>query len=129
MACPELVGVAVILNRVFDGISDPLFGWLSDNTRTKMGRRRPYMLVGAVLAGLGLPLVVAVTPGWGVTHLFGHNIPNYFWFMLASSAVYLPLVSCFNMPYQSLGFELTPDYNERTMVFSYKNVIQKARHT
>jgi GPH family glycoside/pentoside/hexuronide:cation symporter len=123
---PELVGVAVILNRVFDGISDPLFGWLSDNTRTKMGRRRPYMLVGAVLAGLGLPLVVAVTPGWGVTHLFGHNIPNYFWFMLASSAVYLPLVSCFNMPYQSLGFELTPDYNERTMVFSYKNVIQKA---
>jgi GPH family glycoside/pentoside/hexuronide:cation symporter len=123
---PAYVGVAVILNRVFDGVSDPLFGWLSDNTRTRMGRRRPYMLVGAVVAGLGLPLVVAVTPGWGSTHLLGHNIPNYFWFMLASSAVYLPLVSCFNMPYQSLGFELTPDYNERTMVFSYKNIIQKA---
>lgn len=122
---PELVGIAVILNRVFDGISDPLFGWLSDNTRTKMGRRRPYMLVGALTAGLGLPLVVAVTPGWGSIHLFGHSIPNYFWFMLASSAVYLPLVSCFNMPYQSLGFELTPDYHERTSIFSYKNVVQK----
>jgi len=122
---PELVGIVVILNRVFDGISDPLFGWLSDNTRTRMGRRRPFMLVGALVAGLGLPMVVAVTPGWGSTVLFGHTIPNYFWFMLASSAVYLPLVSCFNMPYQSLGFELTPDYHERTSVFSYKNIIQK----
>ena len=77
------------------------------------------------MAGFGLPIVVAVTPGWGSTHLFGHTIPNYFWFMLASSAVYLPLVSCFNMPYQSLGFELTPDYHERTSVFSYKNIIRR----
>lgn len=122
---PFLVGAAVVLNRVFDAVSDPLFGWLSDNTRSRFGRRRPYMLVGAVVAGLGLPLVVAVSPGWGSTHLFGHNISNYFWFMLASSAVYLPLVSCFNMPYQSLGFELTPDYQERTSVFSYKNLMQK----
>jgi GPH family glycoside/pentoside/hexuronide:cation symporter len=122
---PALIGVVMILNRVFDGMSDPLFGWLSDNTRTRLGRRRPYMLVGALVAGLGLPLVVAVTPGWGSTHLFGHEISNYFWFMLASSAVYLPLVSCFNMPYASLGYELTPDYRERTSVFSWKNIIQK----
>jgi len=44
--------------------------------------------------------------------------------MLGSSAVYLPLVSCFNMPYQSLGYELTADYHERTSVFSYMNVIK-----
>jgi glycoside/pentoside/hexuronide:cation symporter, GPH family len=122
---PGLVGIVMILNRMFDGMSDPLFGWLSDNTRTRFGRRRPFMLVGAVVAGLGLPIAVAVTPGWGVTHLFGHSIPNYFWFMLASSAIYLPLVSCFNMPYASLGYELTPDYNERTSVFSVKNIVQK----
>ena len=122
---PALVGIAIILNRVFDGISDPLFGWLSDNARTRMGRRRPFMLVGSIVAGLGLPLVVGVTPGWGSTHLLGHTIPNYFWFMLISSAIYLPLVSCFNMPYQSLGYELTPDYHERTSVFSYQNIIKK----
>jgi GPH family glycoside/pentoside/hexuronide:cation symporter len=121
---PVLVGIAVILNRVFDAVSDPLFGWLSDNTRSRWGRRRPFMLVGAVVAGLGLPLVVAVRPGWGSTHVFGHDVPYYFWFMLASSAIYLPLVSCFNMPYQSLGYELTPDYNERTSVFSYQSVIK-----
>lgn len=122
---PELVGIAVILNRVIDAVSDPLFGWLSDNTRTRLGRRRPYMLVGAVLAGLGLPFLVGVAPGWGATHLFGWEISNYFWFMLVSSALYLPVVSCFNMPYVSLGNELTPDYHERTSVFSIKNAVQK----
>jgi GPH family glycoside/pentoside/hexuronide:cation symporter len=121
---PFLVGLAVILNRVFDAVSDPVFGWLSDNTRTRFGRRRPYMLVGAVVAGLGLPIVVAVGPGWGESHIFGHAVSNYFWYMLASSAIYLPLVSCFNMPYQSLGYELTPDYHERTVVFSYVNLIK-----
>jgi len=111
------IGIAVILNRVFDAVSDPLFGWLSDNARTRWGRRRPFMLVGALLAGLGLPFLLAVSPSWSPT--------TCFWFMLASSALYLPIVSCFNMPYQSLGNELTPDYHERTSVFSFKNAVQK----
>lgn len=139
-----LIGVAVILNRVIDAISDPLFGWLSDNTRSRWGRRRPYMFAGAILAGLCLPLLVAVPEGWGgvhanlflnwdVTILGWHwvvdmrnvEISHYFWFMIVSSALYLPIVSCFNMPWLSLGNELTPDYNERTSVFSYKYAVQK----
>jgi GPH family glycoside/pentoside/hexuronide:cation symporter len=122
---PGLVGIAIILNRLIDAVSDPFFGWLSDNTRTRLGRRRPYMLVGAVLAGLGLPLLVGVTPGWGSTTVLGWEVSNYFWFMVVSSALYLPVVSCFNMPYVSLGNELTPDYHERTSVFSFKNAVQK----
>ncbi len=114
---PYLIGWAVILNRVFDAVSDPVFGWLSDNTRTRWGRRRPFMLVGCVLAGIGLPFLLAVVPGWSSW--------TYFWFMLASSAIYLPIVSCFNMPYQSLANELTPDYHERTNVFAVKNALQK----
>jgi GPH family glycoside/pentoside/hexuronide:cation symporter len=119
------IGVAVILNRIFDAVSDPLFGWLSDNARSRMGRRRPFMLVGCLLAGISLPFLLAVSKGWGSTHFLGMELSNYFWFMLASSAVYLPLVSCFNMPYQSLGNEMTPDYHERTSVFSFKNAVQK----
>ncbi len=118
---PTLVGIALFLNRAIDAFSDPFFGWLSDNTRTRIGRRRPFMYAGAVLAGIGLPFLLAVTMGWGDT--FG--VSNYFWFMLLSSAIYLPMVSCFNMPYQSLGNEMTPDYHERTSLFSYKNIIQK----
>lgn len=114
---PALIARALFLNRIADAVSDPVFGWLSDNTRTRFGRRRPFILVGSTLAGLALPLLFFVKPGW--TEM------SYFWFMLVSSAAFMPLMSCFYMPYQSLGAELTPDYHERTSVFSFRFAIQK----
>jgi len=114
---PRLVGTALMLIRLVDALSDPLFGWLSDNARTRLGRRRPFILVGALFAGIGLPLLFFVPSGWSGNQLF--------WWMLGSSLVYIPFVSCFNMPYQSLGNELTPDYHERTSVMSFKGAIQK----
>ncbi|MBE2213338.1 MAG: MFS transporter [Opitutaceae bacterium] len=122
---PWLVSTALMLNRLFDAVSDPLFGWLSDNTRTRWGRRRPYILVGSIAAGICLPCLVWVSPGWGSTTLFGTVIPNYFWYMVVSSAIYITIVSCFNVPWQSLGAELTPDVHERTSVFTYKTALQK----
>ena len=114
---PQLVGLALMLIRIVDALSDPLFGWLSDNARTRMGRRRPFILVGTLFVGVGLPCLFLVPPSWTGNQLF--------WWMLLSSLVYIPFVSCFNMPYQSLGNELTPDYHERTSVMTYKGVIQK----
>jgi GPH family glycoside/pentoside/hexuronide:cation symporter len=114
---PALVARALFLNRLFDAASDPFFGWASDNARTRFGRRRPFILVGAVLAGIGLPLLFFVGPGWSET--------SYFWFMVVSSGLFIPVMSCFYMPYTSLGTELTPDYHERTSVYSYKQAIQK----
>jgi len=122
---PWLVSTALMLNRLFDAVSDPLFGWLSDNTRTRWGRRRPYILVGSIAAGICLPCLVWVSPGWGSMTIFGTVIPNYFWYMVASSAFYITIVSCFNVPWQSLGAELTPDLHERTSVFTYKTALQK----
>ena len=122
---PWLIGLALMLNRLFDAISDPFFGWLSDNTRTRWGRRRPFILIGGITAGVALPFLLAVTPGWGSTHLFGAEISNYFWFMLGSSALFLPIMSCINMPWNSLGQEMTPDYHERTSVWSFRNAVQK----
>jgi GPH family glycoside/pentoside/hexuronide:cation symporter len=114
---PALIARALFINRLFDAVSDPVFGWASDNTRTRFGRRRPYILVGSTLAGIALPFLFCVQPGWSEM--------AYFWFMLASSAVFIPLMSCFYMPYQSLGAELTPDYHERTSVYSFRFAIQK----
>lgn len=114
---PTLISNALLLNRVFDAITDPLFGWMSDNARSKWGRRRPFILIGSILMGLWLPVLFLVQPGWGQT--------AYFWFILGSLAVYTTFFSCFNMPYQSLGWEMTPDYRERTSVFSHKAVVQK----
>ena len=112
-----LVTSALTFNRLFDAISDPVLGRLSDNTRTRFGRRRPYLLFGGVLAGVGLPMLFFVGPGWSDL--------AYFWFILGSSAIFIPVMSSFNMAYQSLGTEMTPDYNERTSLFTFKTAIQK----
>ena len=114
---PKLVGYVLMITRLVDAVSDPLFGWLSDNTRSKWGRRRPYILVGSILAGLTFPLLFFVGRDWSQM--------QYFVYMIVSSGIFITIVSCFNMPYQSLGSELTPDYNERTSVFSYRTIIQK----
>jgi GPH family glycoside/pentoside/hexuronide:cation symporter len=114
---PGLISTALGLKIFVDAISDALFGWISDNTRTRWGRRRPFILVGGVLAGIGLPLMFAVGRGWSDT--------EYFIFMLVSTCLYVPAMSCFNMPWNSLGAEMTPDYHERTRVMSVKIAIQK----
>jgi len=114
---PGLISTVTMIKILFDAVSDVTFGWLSDNARTRWGRRRPFMLVGGVLAGVGLPLLFAVGRGW--TEM------QYFYFMLVSLLIYVPVMSCFNMPWVSLGSEMTPDYNERTTVFQIKAAIQK----
>ncbi len=114
---PGLISTVQMIKIFVDAGSDAVFGWLSDNTRTRYGRRRPFILVGGVLAGIGLPLMFAVGKGWTQS--------EYFIFMLVSTVIYVPIMSCFNMPWSSLGAEMTPDYHERTMVMAIRNAIQK----
>jgi GPH family glycoside/pentoside/hexuronide:cation symporter len=114
---PGLISTVQMIKVFIDAASDALFGWISDNTRTRFGRRRPFILAGGVLAGIGLPLMFAVGKGW--------SDREYFIFMLVSTALYVPVMSCFNMPWSSLGAEMTPDYHERTRVMSIRNAIQK----
>jgi len=114
---PGLISTVQMIKIFIDAASDAVFGWISDNTRTRYGRRRPFILVGGVLAGIGLPLMFAVGKGW--------TDMQYFAFMLVSMVIYVPVMSCFNMPWSSLGAEMTPDYHERTTVMAIRNAIQK----
>ena len=114
---PWLVSTALMLNRLFDAVSDPFFGWWSDNTRTRWGRRRPFILVGAILAGICLPLLVTVPRGW--------SEHGYFAYMVVSSAIYITIVSCCMVPFNSLGYEMTPDPQERTSVYAFRSAMQK----
>ncbi|MGC4075241.1 MAG: MFS transporter [Nibricoccus sp.] len=114
---PAWIGSVMLVKLLFEAIWDSTFGWLSDNTRTRFGRRRPFLLVGGILAGLALPILFFTTPG--------HSPTYYVWFMVITLGVYVPIISAFNMPFQSLGAELTPDYHERTRVFSIKSAMQK----
>ena len=110
--------VALILMslRLWDGIADPVMGWISDNTRSKWGRRRPYIFVGAILSAISYPLIWwfprDLTQGQTMGWIIGFGILFY---------------SCFTiwaMPFQSLLMEMTPDYNERTRTASVRGIFQ-----
>ena len=73
---PRLVGIIGFLPRIFDAISDPMMGYISDNTRSRWGRRRPYIFGGAVVAGLVFAAM------WQLPE--GHSESFYFWFFLLS---------------------------------------------
>lgn len=113
---PSLLGLAQAAARFTDGLTDSYFGWRSDNTRTRWGRRRPYILVGSLLAGTALPCLFAVSHTWSTSTLF--------WFVLLTACAYAPILSCCNMPYQSLGAELTADTDERTVLMSWRGIVQ-----
>lgn len=114
---PTQVSMGMGVARLTDAFTDPLFGWLSDNTRSKWGRRRPYILFGSIASGIALPCLFMASKSWSTTAILT--------FMIVSAILYAPLISAYNMPYQSLGAELTPEYHERTSIMSWKAVTQK----
>ena len=117
------VGIALFAIRIIDALVDPIVGWISDNLRTKIGRRRPFILIAGILSGLGLPLLFFVSPEWINIKFLGISI--IFWYMLGSSLIYIPIISSFSIPWNSLGPELSPDYDERTSIMTYRSVMQK----
>ena len=120
---PWWVGLAMTLIRLYDAFSDPWMGWISDNIRTKYGRRRPFILIAGVLAGLCLPILFLVSPTWADKTFLG--VSAVFWFMIVSNMIYIPIFSAFTVPFNSLANELTPDYEERTSIMTYRSAMQK----
>jgi GPH family glycoside/pentoside/hexuronide:cation symporter len=115
---PTRVSIVRAAMLFADACSGLLFGWLSDNTRTRWGRRRPWILFGSLASGLGLPCLFLARSTWDPNQIF--------WYMLLSALIYSPIIAAYNTPYQSLGAELTPDINERTTVMAYRGFTQKA---
>jgi GPH family glycoside/pentoside/hexuronide:cation symporter len=110
---PALVGIIGFVPRIFDAVSDPMMGYISDNTRSRWGRRRPYILIGAILAGL-------VFAGmWQMPE--GSSQSFYFWFFLTASIVYFLAYTVYATPFVAFGYEMTPDYHERTRLHAFAN--------
>ena len=112
---PALVGLLGALPRLTDAITDPIMGYISDNTKTRWGRRRPYILVGAILAGI----IFAVL--WQLPADKSESF--YFWYFLVGSFAFYLAYTVFATPWVALGYELTPDYNERTRLMGVQNFI------
>jgi GPH family glycoside/pentoside/hexuronide:cation symporter len=114
---PLLLGVAMAVPRIVGAISDPLAGTVSDNARTRWGRRRPFIICGAVIGAILLPLIW--TPP--VASQFGH-----FNYLLLILSLYAIAFSVFSVPYGALGIELTTNYDERTRVMAWRGYVQLA---
>ncbi|MEM9251570.1 MAG: MFS transporter [Planctomycetota bacterium] len=114
---PALVSSAMGLARLWDAINDPAVGSISDHWKSKWGRRRPFIFVGACLTGLVFPLIWLANPGWSETALM-------VWLCVALIAYYT-CYSLLSVPYESLGMELTPDYVERTRLFTFRTYLMR----
>lgn len=111
---PVWAGVALLIPRLWDVLVDPVIGAISDHTRTRMGRRRPFVLLAAVTFGPLFALIFAVPADASETYKVCYVTVM---FLLASTAY-----SLLDVPYSAMAAEFTNDYRERTSLTGYKMV-------
>ena len=96
--------------RIFDAITDPVMGYISDNTKSKWGRRRLYVLIGGLLMG------VAYIFMW---QLYKENSLQYnFWYFFLWSIVFYVGLTIFSVPYVAMGYEMSDNFHERTNIMA-----------
>lgn len=110
---PFLAGLLGGIPRIFDAITDPIMGFISDNTKSRWGRRRPYILLGAIFSGIMFIWMWQLYPESSQTYIFWHVMILQIIFLIGNTMFATPLVG--------LGYEMTPDYNERTRLMSFAN--------
>ena len=120
------LGVILIIPRLWDALSDPIIGHLSDNTRTRWGRRRPYLLIGGILVALFF-VVMWWIPKGDMVRVWFPSESGFQAFQLSYILITLMLfftaVNIFEIPHGALGMEMTTDYHERTRLFSAKSFV------
>ena len=107
-----IAGLLMGLSKIYDGITDPLMGVITDNTKTKIGRRRPFLLIGAFLLAVSMVLMFNVPD---------FSTPN-------GAAIYMALIlllyatayTIFNVPYLAMPAEMTDGYHERAYLMSFR---------
>jgi len=109
-----LAGSALLVGKFWDAVVDPFIGHFSDRTRSRWGRRRPYLLFFSIPFGIFFVLMFT-NPG------IPDQTGKFVWAML----IYILLCTAYsltNIPYNALLPEMTEDYNERTSISGYKQV-------
>lgn len=114
---PELAGAALMVGRLWDAITDPVMGWITDRTNTRWGKRRPYLLFGAI--------------GYGASFFLLWTIPAFsseamtFLYVALILILFNTLMTVVFIPYQTLTASMTNDYNERTSLTGYRMVLSQ----
>ena len=110
---PVWAGLLGGLPRIFDALTDPIMGFISDNTKSRFGRRRPYIFSGAIISGLLFILMWQLDENASQTFNF--------WYVMILQILFLVGNTMFATPLVGLGYEMTSDYNERTRLMSLAN--------
>jgi GPH family glycoside/pentoside/hexuronide:cation symporter len=100
-------GIAMALAVFWDAITDPVMGHISDNTKSRFGRRHPYMLLG------GLATIVTYIFLWYVPSAVTGNMQMLFWYLVVINLLQRTAITVFYVPFVALGFEICTDYRGR----------------
>jgi GPH family glycoside/pentoside/hexuronide:cation symporter len=120
------LGTIMIIPRLWDALSDPVMGHISDNTRTRWGRRRPYILIGGLAVALSFVAMWWVPRGEWIREIFpSETAYNWFQlvFILGGLLIFFTATTVFEIPHGALGMEMSADYHERTRLFSAKSFL------
>ena len=112
---PLLYSVVAFVPRLVDAITDPLMGFISDNTKSTWGKRRQYVFIGGIITGLSF---IAM---W---QLYSANgIVFNFWYFLSLSLVFYLGITIFSIPFVAMGYEMSDDFHERTRIMAISQFI------
>jgi GPH family glycoside/pentoside/hexuronide:cation symporter len=109
---PRAVGLAITLALIIDCVIDPVLGEISDNWRSKWGRRHPFMYASALPIALSFLLLWNPPAGWGEGALF--------WYLVAVAVLGRSFITMYEVPSSSLAAELTEDYDERSSILGWR---------
>lgn len=109
---PALVSTAVLVAMLIDCLIDPVVGQISDNWRSKWGRRHPFMYASAVPVALSFLLL------WNPPMHWSHGA--LFWYLVATAVIVRSFITLYEVPSASLTAEFTDDYDERTSLLGYR---------
>lgn len=112
LIAPAVVSIILGASRVMDAVTDPLAGYLSDRTNSRMGRRRPWLIFSAI------PIALVFIAMWSPPQWLGDGA-LIAWMTVAIMGFYA-IITLVNVPHQSWGAELSPDYHDRTRVFGMR---------
>ena len=115
---PFLAGIVVLISEIWDAISDPLMGTISDHTHTKMGRRRPYILLGGCLLAVAFGLVFFPIGGENQTFKFIYCAATYLFYNTVSTMI--------NVTYSSMSAEISTVREERDSANVLRLVVSTA---
>ncbi|WP_321491467.1 MFS transporter [uncultured Desulfobacter sp.] len=102
------VGTILLVQRLFDGVTDPLIGYLSDRTRTPMGKRKPWIIAGTLLMMIAAWQLFIPPQGAGTVHFM-------VWMLLVAMGW-----TMYEVPFNAWGAQLTGDYDERSRIFAFR---------